>query len=184
MALLVPTLVSTKLQWYLAPAYPALALCIGFAATELLPRRQHRKAVAVALVILLANFAISGRLRSPDYSPEVKALAPYIHEYVPPEEELCVYRRSWPSVSFYGERRTLHVRSLHDERLARVLERSSFVWCVARRHHLPELRRLEPRVEALTTEHLLLRIPGQAALRGVSVSSPSSPPTPHASGRS
>jgi len=163
MALLIPTLASTKLEWYVIPAYPELALCIGFAGAELLPRSHRGKAIALALVILLANVATTRQAFRPDYNPEVKALAPHIRRNVPLEDELCVYRQSWPSVSFYGERRTSHVRSPRDPRLDGLLERSPIVWCVVRERHLEELERFGPSVKARAGDHLLVRIPGRSA---------------------
>jgi hypothetical protein len=143
-------------------AYPGLALCIGFAGAELLPgaiagsdcadagdpagqRRHTRRAFQL------------------DHNPEVKALAPQIRRIVPLEDELCVFRQSWPSVSFYGERRTSQVQSVRDPRLDGLLERSPIVWCVVRQRHLEELERLGPAVEGRAGDHLLVRIPGRAA---------------------
>jgi 4-amino-4-deoxy-L-arabinose transferase-like glycosyltransferase len=158
---LLPTLMSTKLEWYLMPAYPALSLCIGFAAAELVPVRLRRGFLAVALVIVVLNLFVTKRLLHPDYNPEVKQLASEVIARVPAKQRLCVYRRGWPSVRFYTERRTRQIRAADDERLARLLERSETVWCVVREQHLEDLKPLGAEVRAQVDDHLLVAIPGR-----------------------
>jgi 4-amino-4-deoxy-L-arabinose transferase-like glycosyltransferase len=154
-ALAVPTLMRTRIEWYVLPAWPALALAIAVALGAWLPRRR-RAVFAAAALVLVANAATSRRLLDPDYSPGARGLAPAIQAALPPDAALCAYRVSPPALRFYAERRTVHVRGLEDPRWARLRTRP--VLCATREEFLPELAPFGARELARAADRVLLEV--------------------------
>jgi 4-amino-4-deoxy-L-arabinose transferase-like glycosyltransferase len=75
--LLVFSLAQTKLNWYISPIYPALALLIGTALAELLTDRVAFGMVGVVMAICCIRFAGLA-----DGSPEVKQFVPHVAPYI------------------------------------------------------------------------------------------------------
>ncbi len=137
--LLLPSLMSTKIDWYVLPAVPALALSIGWAAQAALAERHHPRIVAVALLLLLVSVATTKRVWNLDYSGDVKRLAEVHGQLVGPSDRLCVYRMSHPAPRFYFERRVRSVRRSDDERLAEMRARTPRLVCITKVRLLEEL---------------------------------------------
>jgi 4-amino-4-deoxy-L-arabinose transferase-like glycosyltransferase len=142
-ALAVPTAMRTRIDWYIAPAYPALALASAVWLLRVVPASRHRWVWAVAALALAANLATKDRLRNPDYSPGAKGLAAAVQAHVRPGGRLCAYRIGPPALRFYAERRVVHVRGPEDPRWGRLRPRP--VLCATRDEHLPELAPFGPR---------------------------------------
>lgn len=68
------SLASTRLDYYLLPAYPAIAILLC-APLQLLPERGLSAAVAVVLVLASATVHLPDRMRTLDYSHELRVLA-------------------------------------------------------------------------------------------------------------
>jgi 4-amino-4-deoxy-L-arabinose transferase-like glycosyltransferase len=155
-AIAVPSLMQTRIEWYVAPAYPALALAAaGFLARAVPERRQRLVSLAAAAVLVL-NVATSRRLLDPDYSPGAKGLAPAIQAALAPEQPLCAYRTAPPALRFYGERRVVHVRGTVDPRWTRLRQRP--LHCATQDARLHELAPFGARVVARAGDRVLVAL--------------------------
>jgi hypothetical protein len=96
--LLVFSLAQTKLNWYVIPIYPALALLIGIALAKLLTDRVAFGMVGVVMAICCIRFPGLA-----DGSPEVKQFVPHVIPYIESVATVYVFeegpRRSIPQMS-------------------------------------------------------------------------------------
>jgi 4-amino-4-deoxy-L-arabinose transferase-like glycosyltransferase len=138
------TLVATKINWYILPAYPALAICIGVLLVRLLGRRHVYKVAAAVVLVLLLQGALTPGVFDLDHNPEVKAVARVAGPLVPTGETLFLYETAVPSVLFYADRRVVEYDEESLEELARHLRERGELVCITRKE-----RRLERLREAL-----------------------------------
>lgn len=160
-AIAVPTAMRTRIEWYVAPAYPALALASAVWLLRIVPASRHRWVWTLAALALAGNLATKDRLRDPDYSPGAKGLAPAVQAALPRGGRLCAYRIGPPALRFYAERRVVHVRGPEDPRWGRLRPRR--ILCATRDEYLAELAPFAPREVARAADLRLIaldRAPG------------------------
>jgi 4-amino-4-deoxy-L-arabinose transferase-like glycosyltransferase len=160
-AIAVPTAMRTRIAWYVAPAYPALALASAVWLLRVVPASRHRWVWTFAALTLALNVATLDRLSRPDYSPGAKGLAPAVQAALPRGAPLCAYRIGPPALRFYAERRVVHVRGVEDPRWGRF--RRQPVLCATREEHLAELAPFAPHEVARAADLRLValdRAPG------------------------
>jgi len=80
------SLAQTKLGWYIAMVYPAVALLMGLALAELLTDRLALGVVAAVMLVCCIRVPTAT-----DGSPEVKRFVPHVREYVPSGATLYVF---------------------------------------------------------------------------------------------
>ncbi len=89
LVLLVFSLASTRLDYYLLPAYPAIALLMC-APLDLLPERGLGAAIGFVLVFASGSIHLPQRFRSLDYSGELRGLAEQARAAGGPDDPLFV----------------------------------------------------------------------------------------------
>jgi 4-amino-4-deoxy-L-arabinose transferase-like glycosyltransferase len=106
------SLVTSKLPWYVLPAYPFLALAITASFQRILRRLPDKKnflASAFLIVLLLipiVRFATSKRHRTMDYYPHLKEISLQAKNLVARDETLHVHGiGETPVIVFYSQRR-------------------------------------------------------------------------------
>jgi 4-amino-4-deoxy-L-arabinose transferase-like glycosyltransferase len=157
------TLIATKINWYIMPAYPALAICIAVFLVRVLGRRHYFKVAAAALVVLVLQGVVTPGVFDLDHGPDVKAVARLAGRLVPPGETLYLYETAIPSVLFYADRRVVEYdEPSMDDLVQRLRERGELV-CITRKvRRLESLRRAVGRagVAVIDTrgDYLLLRL--------------------------
>ncbi len=155
----VPSLMSTKLDWYVLPAIPALALSIGAVAEMTFDPRHHRRVRLLAILLLVVGLATTRPVWNLDHSGEVKALAQAYRNEVGPDDKLCIYRMNQPAARFYFERRVRRVRTPDDERLAQLAARQEQVLCLTKLRFTDELSGLGGSVVGRNDELALVAFP-------------------------
>jgi len=126
------TLVATKITWYIMPAYPALALCIGVSLQRLVGRRHLYKLVAGVLLALVLQATMTRGILDLEHEPEVKALARQARAWVAEGETLYVYEMAIPTALFYVGR---HVDELDEQLLGELaghVEQDGEIICLTR----------------------------------------------------
>jgi len=132
------TLIATKINWYIMPAYPALAICIGVFLVRVLGRRRLYAVAAAAVLILALQGVMTPGVFDLDHGPDVKAVAQQAGSLVPSGETLYLYETAIPSVLFYAARRTVEYEEESLDDLARRLHERGELICITRK-----VRRLE-----------------------------------------
>lgn len=140
--LVVPTLMSTKIDWYVVPVVPAIALSIGHATQTALSKRYHPGAIVLASVLLLVGVATTKRVWNLDYSGPVKQLGAWHRQEIGPGENLCIYRMSHPAARFYFERPVRSVRGADDERLVELRAETPRLLCLTKLRFAGELSKI------------------------------------------
>lgn len=137
------TFIATKINWYVMPAYPALAICIGVLLVRVLGRRHHFKAAAVAVLILVLQGVLTPGIFDLDHDPDVKAVARQAGPLVPSGETLFLYETAIPSVLFYADRKVVEYDEESREALARNLRERGELICITRKvRRVERLRQL------------------------------------------
>ena len=162
------TLVATKITWYIMPAYPALALCIGVSLQRVVGRRHLYKMVAGVLLALVLQATMTRGILDLEHEPEVKALSRQARAWVPEGETLYVYEMAIPTALFYVGRHVVDFDEQVLEEFVGRAEEGGELICLTR-----EARRVErlnrafasDAVEVLDRrgEYHLLRIGGTAS---------------------
>jgi 4-amino-4-deoxy-L-arabinose transferase-like glycosyltransferase len=157
------TFIATKINWYIMPAYPALAICIGVFLVRVVGRRNHYKVAAGAVMVLVLQGVMTPGVFDLDHGPDVKAVARQAGPLVPSGETLCLYETAIPSVLFYADRRVVEYDEASLADLARHLRERGELICVTRKvRRLERLRQVlgHAGVEVVDTRgtYLLLRL--------------------------
>ena len=157
------TVVATKINWYIMPAYPALAICIGVFLVRLFGRRHHYKLVAGAALVLALQGWITPGVFDLDHGPDVKSVARQAGRLLPHGETLYAYEAAVPSVLFYADRRVEYFDEESLEDLANRLRERGELLCIT--HEPGRVQQLRQRlgragVEVIDTRgaHFLLRL--------------------------
>lgn len=98
-AFIVFSMVKTKLQWYIVPVYPALAMLIGSWISAQLKSATVFAAV-IAAAASLVYLTVEKGIFNLDYSREVKNMSLSINDKVPKDEKIFLYDDD-PSLRFY-----------------------------------------------------------------------------------
>jgi hypothetical protein len=160
------SLSGSKLPTYVMPAFPPLALAVGyFVANSKWDRSRVTSAGVATATLLLAVAHFWGvpwyaKTRSPMGRPEL--VAEYLGD---PDQPVLCYPRSCDSVAFYLGRDDLHnVRSKEAQALVEsLLERPRTVVLFTHRHSLDALRYvLPPALEVTRVTSMRRGVPGGA----------------------
>lgn len=105
--LAVTAAVSTKLEWYVTPLYPALAAGAAGVFVQRAPRRYLAVAHAVVALSIGAQMLTKSRILDLDYSPDAARLGAIARQLVPADDPLRAHGVSTPALRFYAERRVI-----------------------------------------------------------------------------
>jgi 4-amino-4-deoxy-L-arabinose transferase-like glycosyltransferase len=94
------TLVKTKLNWYITPIYPAIAILVGWGIDRILNKKTIIFVLACAIASLI-YLTFENHIFNLDYSHETKKLALSFKEKIDPKEKVYVCDDGDPSVRFY-----------------------------------------------------------------------------------
>ncbi|MEW6535857.1 MAG: glycosyltransferase family 39 protein [Candidatus Auribacterota bacterium] len=101
---------TTKLHWYIMPAYPALALGTGYCITRVVQKEKIRAGIIAAAVCVVAGHMLFSRgYISLDLNPEAKSLCALIRRDFPETKEVVVFQgTSFPSIRFYSDQKVFY----------------------------------------------------------------------------
>jgi len=122
---LVFSLVKTKLQWYIVPAYPALAISIAVLLGKIVPEKFTKIVPVVAVIVLIFHVPYS-HIFEIDYTPDIKKLA----EAYPKKDYPVVYvyqSGEGPATSFYFGAKCRNIEDI--KKLEELVKSEDFV-CV------------------------------------------------------
>ncbi len=105
------TLMRTKLDWYILPAYPALSLSVGYLLAKIFHEDQKHFIRATFIVIMALHVPYS-HIFDYDYSRDLKGIAPLVQRSVPPRQILYLYNyHEINAVLFYMDRESSYLDS-------------------------------------------------------------------------
>lgn len=111
---LITSLFGTKIEWYIMPIYPALAICIAIMLLRFINEVHFNKIVTGAFLIIVINCIFCHRIFDLDYSTSIKLLANNVKQEIPPEENLYLYKLNGPAAKFYNNDRNIILLSSND----------------------------------------------------------------------
>ena len=92
--------VRTKLYWYVAPIYPALAIMAGWACDKLF-RKYTAAIICIVAFFSLVYLTIDKNIFDLDYSPAIKQFAENAEKHLPQDKTFSLYGIEDPSMQFY-----------------------------------------------------------------------------------
>lgn len=93
------SLVSTKLHWYIVPIYPAISILIGWGIDTIF-KKKTVVFVILCFVVSLLYLTFEKKIFNLDYGHETKELAVSFKEKINPRKKIYIYDDD-PSVRFY-----------------------------------------------------------------------------------
>lgn len=98
------TLVKTKLQWYVIPMYPAVAIVAGVSIVKVLKGRYTSLVALFGIVVLIGHIFISN-IFSMDHSEGIKDLLLKVDAKNKVDYVIYSYQNSeWPAIYYYSDR--------------------------------------------------------------------------------
>ncbi|MEK7486658.1 MAG: glycosyltransferase family 39 protein, partial [Planctomycetota bacterium] len=178
------SLATTRLNWYLLPIYPGLALYLTFWFTQLSPKilsfafrgkRYSFSGYQLGWAFLILTFlifpSVTRKVRHIQFNPELKFLGPKIQEWVPVTEKLLLYSGGeqaddkhhsifMPSTLFYGDRFIEWMRE-DAEQLRSVWQKQPHRICLLNEWALKDLQLKQLNFEILAHKNHLYLIQGK-----------------------
>jgi len=106
---IVVTLMQTKLDWYLLPAYPALSISVAYYLAKIFKEEQKLFVQGMFIVVMVLHLQYS-HIFNHDYSRGIKGIAPAASSFIAPAQVVYFYNfHDSPAGNFYLEKRIAYL---------------------------------------------------------------------------